>query len=316
MKIAMIGSGAAGSVFASYLKLGGAELWLVDRYKAHMDKIAADGMTFVSPDGEKLLTGFHTAPSAENIGIMDVVILMVKATQTDDIMPSLKNCIGESTVVVSLQNGLGNEEVLGRYVPGSRILYGFGTIGTELPEPGKCVSKPESGVIMRFGAAEKSPLLDKVGSELEKCFCDGGCSTCFEADIRPFVWKKAISNSGYNTLSALLRLKVGPILDCESGVELIRKVWAEGCAVAMAVTGVDLRKDMEEELPRLRDGFAKYYPSMAQDVLMHQRQTEVELLNGAIVRYGKEMGIQTPVNEAMTLMIKTIQENYDKQFGK
>ena len=94
MKIAMIGSGAAGSVFASYLKLGGAELWLVDRYKAHMDKIAADGMTFVSPDGEKLLTGFHTAPSAENIGIMDVVILMVKATQTDDIMPSLKNCIG------------------------------------------------------------------------------------------------------------------------------------------------------------------------------------------------------------------------------
>ena len=113
-----------------------------------------------------------------------------------------------------------------------------------------------------------------------------------------------------------MRLKVGPILDCESGVELIRKVWAEGCAVAMAVTGVDLRKDMEEELPRLRDGFAKYYPSMAQDVLMHQRQTEVELLNGAIVRYGREMGIQTPVNEAMTLMIKTIQENYDKQFGK
>lgn len=316
MKIAMIGSGAAGSVFASYLKLGGAELWLVDRYKAHMDKIAADGMTFVSPDGEKLLTGFHTAPSAESIGIMDVVILMVKATQTDDIMPSLAGCIGESTVVVSLQNGLGNEEVLGRYVPESRILYGFGTIGTELPEPGKCVSKPESGVIMRFGAAEKSPLLDKVGSKLEKCFCDGGCSARFEADIRPFVWKKAISNSGYNTLSALLRLKVGPILDCESGVELIRKVWAEGCAVAMAVTGVDLRKDMEEELPRLRDGFAKYYPSMAQDVLMHQRQTEVELLNGAIVRYGREMGIQTPVNEAMTLMIKTIQENYDKQFGK
>lgn len=316
MKIAMIGSGAAGSVFAAYLRAGGAELWLVDRYKAHMDKIAADGLRFVSPEGEKLLTGFHTAYSAENIGIMDIVILMVKATQTDDIMPGLAGCIGEETVVVSLQNGLGNEKVLQRYVPRANILYGFGTIGTELPEPGKCVSKPESGVIMRFGSAEKSPLSEKAGRALEKCFCDGGCLTRFEEDIRPFVWKKAISNSGYNTLSALLRLKVGPVLDCESGVELIRRVWAEGCAVAMAVTGVDLRSDMEEELPRLREGFAAYYPSMAQDVLMHQRQTEVELLNGAIVRYGRAMGIETPVNEALTLMIKTIQENYDKQFCK
>ena len=314
MKIAMIGSGAAGSVFACYLKKGGADLWLVDRYQAHMDKVAAEGMTFVTPEGEQLLTGFNTAYTAENIGIMDVVILMVKATQTDNIMPSLKNCIGDETVVVSLQNGLGNEEVLQKYVSADRILYGFGTIGTELPEPAKCVSKPESGVIMRFGAAQKSELSDKIGNYLEDCFKAGGCEASFEADIRPFVWKKAISNSGYNTLSALLRLKVGPILDCETGRELIKKVWAEGCKVAEAVTGVDLWSEMEEELPRLAAGFATYYPSMAQDVVLHQRQTEVELLNGAIAKYGKQFGVETPVNEAMTLMIKTIQQNYDKQY--
>lgn len=310
----MIGSGAAGSVFACYLKKGGADLWLVDRYQAHMDKVAAEGMTFVTPEGEQLLTGFNTAYTAENIGIMDVVILMVKATQTDDIMPSLENCIGDETVVVSLQNGLGNEEVLQKYVSADRILYGFGTIGTELPEPAKCVSKPESGIIMRFGAAQKSELSDKIGKYLEDCFKAGGCEASFEADIRPFVWKKAISNSGYNTLSALLRLKVGPILDCETGCELIKKVWAEGCKVAEAVTGVDLWSEMEEELPRLAAGFATYYPSMAQDVVLHQRQTEVELLNGAIAKYGKKLGVETPVNEAMTLMIKTIQQNYDKQY--
>lgn len=310
----MIGSGAAGSVFACYLKKGGADLWLVDRYQAHMDKVAAEGMTFVTPEGEQLLTGFNTAYTAENIGIMDVVILMVKATQTDNIMPTLKNCIGDETVVVSLQNGLGNEEVLQKYVSADRILYGFGTIGTELPEPAKCVSKPESGIIMRFGAAQKSELSDKIGKYLEDCFKAGGCEASFEADIRPFVWKKAISNSGYNTLSALLRLKVGPILDCETGCELIKKVWAEGCKVAEAVTGVDLWSEMEEELPRLAAGFATYYPSMAQDVVLHQRQTEVELLNGAIAKYGKKLGVETPVNEAMTLMIKTIQQNYDKQY--
>lgn len=316
MKIAMIGSGAAGSVFAAYLKKGGAELYLVDRYKAHMDKIAADGLTFVSPAGEELLTGFTTAPSAECIGIMDIVILMVKATQTNSIMPSLKNCIGESTVVVSLQNGLGNDEVLSKYVSADRVLYGFGTIGTELPEPGRCVSKPESGVIMRFGAAEKSPLSDKVGKELEDCFNRGGCETRFEADIRPFVWKKAISNSGYNTLSSLLRLKVGEFLAMDEGKELIKAVWREGCDVAKAAIGVDLWPEMLEELPRLIDGFASYYPSMAQDVLIHQRQTEISLLNGAIVRYGTLYGVPTPVNEALTNMLTVIQANYEKQYVK
>lgn len=316
MKIAMIGSGAAGSVFGAYLKKGGAELWLVDRYKAHMDKIAAEGLTFVSPAGEELLTGFKTAATAENIGIMDVVILMVKATQTDSIMPTLTPCIGEKTVVVSLQNGLGNDEVLSKYVSADRILYGFGTIGTELPEPGKCVSKPESGVIMRFGAAEKSELSDKVGKELEACFNRGGCETRFEADIRPFVWKKAISNSGYNTLSSLLRLKVGEFLAMDEGKELIKTVWREGCDVAKAVVGVDLWPEMLEELPRLMDGFASYYPSMAQDVLIHQRQTEISLLNGAIVRYGAQYGVPTPVNAALTDMLAVIQANYDKQYMK
>ena len=102
----------------------------------------------------------------------------------------------------------------------------------------------------------------------------------------------------------------------DAGVELIKSVWAEGCAVCEAVTGVDLWPEMLEELPRLKAGFATYYPSMAQDVLIHQRQTEVQLLNGAIVRYGAACGVPTPVNEAMTRMITCIQAGYDKQYRK
>ena len=314
MKIAMIGSGAAGSVFACYLKKGGAEMTLVDRYQRHMDACRESGLRFVTPEGEELLTGFQTASSAAQLDVQDLVILMVKATQTEGLIPDLRHCVGPETVVVSLQNGLGNDELLSRYFPPENILYGFGTIGTELPEPGKCVSKPESGVIMRFGAVKDSPLSRRAGQWLEQCFNAGGCSTVFEPDIRPFVWKKAISNSGYNTLSALLRLKVGDYLALEAGEELLKSVWAEGCAVCRAVTGVDLWPEMLEELPRLKQGFATYYPSMAQDVLIHQRQTEVQLLNGAIVRYGEACGIPTPVNEALTRMITCIQASYEKQY--
>ena len=316
MKIAMIGSGAAGSVFAAYLRRGGAELSLVDRYKAHMDICRERGLLFVTPEGEELLTGFQTAASAKELPVQDAVILMVKATQTESLIEDILPCIGAETVVVSLQNGLGNDELLSRYFPPERILYGFGTIGTELPEPGKCVSKPESGVIMRFGAVRKSPASERVGRALEHCFCKGGCETVFEEDIRPYVWKKAISNSGYNTLSALLRLKVGDFLGAEEGVELIQTVWAEGCAVCRAVTGIDLWPQLQEELPRLKSGFASYYPSMAQDVLIYQRQTEVLLLNGAISRYGAACGVPTPVNDALTRMILCIQANYEKQYKK
>jgi len=316
MKIAMIGSGAAGSVFAAYLNKGGAELFLVDRYKAHMDKIAVDGLVFRTPQSEEVLKGFHTSESAETIGIMDIVILMVKATQTDAVMPSVMPSIGENTVVVSLQNGLGNDDVLSKYLPKSRIIYGFGTIGTELPSPGVCVSKPESGIIMHFGAAEKSADNDKAGEYLQKTFCDGGCNARYEEDVRPFVWKKVISNSGYNTVSAVSRLKVGPLLDNEDGQNIVWEVWKEGCAVAVAAGVKDLWPEMVEEMPRLKEGFATYYPSMAQDVLIHQRQTEIGLLNGKIVEYGNKLGVPTPVNSLLVNLVKCMQANYDILYSK
>ena len=230
------------------------------------------------------------------------------------LIDDLRGCVGPKTAVVSLQNGLGNDELLCRYFPPEQILYGFGTIGTELPEPGKCVSKPESGVIMRFGAAKKDAFSARMGLELERCFRAGCCEAVFEEDVRPYVWKKAISNSGYNTLSALLRLQVGDYLEEDAGIELLRSVWAEGCAVCRAVTGLDLWPELQEELPRLKSGFATYYPSMAQDVLIHHRQTEILLLNGAISRYGAACGIPTPLNDALTRMILCIQSSYEKQY--
>lgn len=314
MKIAMIGSGAAGSVFAAYLRKGGAELYLVDRYQAHMDAIAQNGLTFVTPAGEEVLTGFHTAPTAENIGVMDVVILMVKATQTDAVMPTVQPCIGPETVLVSLQNGLGNDEILAKYLPEDRIICGFGTIGTELPSPGKCVSKPESGVIMHFGASQKSELNDRVGRYLQETFCAGGCEARYEENIKPFIWKKAISNSGYNTLSAVTRIKVGPLIADQFGQDLIWQVWKEGCEVAKADGAGDLWPELQAEMPRLAAGFATYYPSMAQDVLIHHRQTEISVLNGAIVKYGEKYGIPTPVNSVLSAVISCMQNNYDVQY--
>ncbi|MBQ5672338.1 MAG: NAD(P)-binding domain-containing protein, partial [Oscillospiraceae bacterium] len=167
MKIAMIGSGAAGSVFAAYLRRGGADLYLVDRYEAHMKQVREQGLLLREGEKETLLTGFHTTDSAQNLDTMDVVILMVKCTQTKSVMPEVMHCIGEYTVVVSLQNGLDNHEILSEFVPDDRLILGFGKIGTELPAPAVCVARPEPGTAMYFGAVKKSELTDAVGKQLE-----------------------------------------------------------------------------------------------------------------------------------------------------
>ena len=312
----MIGSGAAGSVFAAYLRKGGAEMWLVDRYKAHMDKVAADGLTFISPAGTEQLYGFHTAETARDIGVMDMVIIMVKATQTDSVMRDTLPCIGPDTVIVSLQNGLGNDEVLAKYVDADRIMYGSGLIGTELRGPGVCVSKPEEGIQMHFGAVNNNPRTDIAGKALEKLFCDGGCNASFDADVRPYVWKKVIANSGYNGVSAVLRLKVAETFGDEYGKDLVMNVWHEGCEVAKALGIGDLWPILEAEVPNIVANLGNYYPSMAQDAVLNARQTEIDYLNGALARWGERLGIKTPYNLVITKLISCIQNNYDKQYLK
>ena len=172
MKIAMYGSGAAGSVFASYLKKGGADMILIDRYEAHMKKVAEDGMHFTIHQEENgaytdynyQLKGFRTytssAAAAEAEGKVDVIIYMTKATQLEQAIQDSLPVVGDTTVAVSLINGLGNDDNLFKVFPKERCIIGSGVLGTALPEPGHCVSTPAGGVQMNFGGAVRSELND------------------------------------------------------------------------------------------------------------------------------------------------------------
>ncbi len=316
MKIAMIGSGATGSVFASFLKLGGADIYLVDTYKAHMDAIAQSGMKFenAATGQTHILTGFHTAYDASQIGVMDIVIILVKTTGTDTVMPSVMPAVGPDTVVLSLQNGFGNEEVLKKYVPASRIMYGSGIVGTELPEPGHCIGRPFAPVWLHFGALENNAITNRAGKYLLETFERGGCMASFDEDIRFFVWNKAIGNSLSNALQGIVRMPSRYMYD-ENSIWIKRAVLREGCNVANAA-GVDGEKiwDNWSKQNGPSELEVDYYPSTAQDMLMYKRQTEIDSFNGAIVMYGKRYGVPTPVNETITRMVKHIQSHYDGQY--
>lgn len=312
----MIGSGAAGSVFASYLRKGGADITLVDPRKEHMDKVAKDGMTFVIyPDETYHLDGFKTAYSAEGLDVMDVVIFMTKATQAPAAVKSAAPCIGPDTVLVSLMNGLGNEDILLKAAAPDHVMYGSGVMGTALEGPGRCIASPMDGIQMNFGAVENGPATDAVGKYLEKCFCDGGCYAVFQQDVKPLVWRKAIVNSVFNPLSALLRLKVKDIMSNPFGLALIVQVIDEGCAVARA-NGVPFETTtfVKELRAEASEGITDYYPSMAQDMLMFKRPTEITVLNGAIAKKGKAAGVPTPACDLIAKMVQVMEKSYDKQY--
>ena len=132
--------------------------------------------------------------------------------------------------------------------------------------------------------------------------------------MRPYIWKKVIANSGYNGVSAVMRLKVKETFADPYGHDIVMHVWREGCAVAQALGIGDLWPLMEKEEPNIVANLGNYYPSMAQDAVLHQRQTEISVLNGAIARYGARLGVPTPFNTVITQVISCIQNNYDKQY--
>lgn len=315
MKVAMIGSGAAGSVFACYLKLGGADMYLVDLYEEHMKKVAADGMEFTVDPGEpRLVTGFKTATRAEDVGIMDIVIYLTKATQLESAIESAMPCVGPDTVVCSLINGLGNDDKLLKYFSADRCLVGSGSIGTVLDGPGKCTSFPNEGIVINFGPVEKSESTEKAGRYLEECFQAGGIGAQYQEDILPLIWWKLIKNSSHNPVCATLRLSIGDADADPNGRELYDRVIREGVAVAHA-KGIQLMSADEfiaHDKKQCREN-APYINSMTQDVVWKKLPTEVDMQTGVLSEYGRQLGVPTPTCDVLTLIIKAIQANYDKQ---
>lgn len=316
MKIGIVGAGATGSVFAAYLKLGGIdEIWLIDIYKAHMDKVASSGLVFRDPSGDRLIEGLHATCNAADAGVCDAIIVLVKSTQTDSAMENAAPCIGPNTVVISLQNGLGNEIALKKYVPLENIMIGCGRIGTELPEPGVCVSKPNAGTTNMFiGPLVENELTLNVGKTLKAAFLAGGLEPEYHSDVRPYIWQKAISNSGFNTVCAVLRLKMREVAENEDGIELVKAIFKEASEVATASGIPPMYDKLVAGIPNTVANLGDYYPSMAQDMLIYQRETEVTALTGAIANYGKEVGVPTPTCDVLSQVVKAIQANYKKQY--
>ena len=302
MRVAIVGCGAVGSLFAAHLaQLDDVEVWAYDLDAAHVDAINASGLRL---SGVGDLAGRLRATSdAAELPSCDFGIVAVKSMHTDAALAATAHAF-EQGAVCSVQNGIGNEELVAAHV--HRVIRGTTFPAGHVIAPGH-VGWDTAGDTW-IGPFEPSPApLDQV-ERLADALTRSGMATQALADARGAQWTKAIFNASTNPVGALTGLAHGEICDFEPTRRLISGLIDECEAVAGAL-GIELDHDPEDMVDHAARVAHDHKASMTQDVLAH-RQTEIDFLNGAIVERGEEQDLPVPLNRAIWALVKALEDSW------
>ncbi|MFB6132800.1 MAG: ketopantoate reductase family protein [Halanaeroarchaeum sp.] len=300
MHVAILGAGSLGSLFGGLL----AREWpvtLIDHEGEHIQAIRERGLEVAEPDGD----AFHVAPRATTdhaaVAAADLLVLTVKSYDTErgmrDVDPYL-----EDAPVLSLQNGLGNEETIAEFVPSGQVIGGTTSHGALLEEPGfvRHTGTGDTtiggyGTIDEQEAASAPPELSDVAA----VFGEAGIETEVVSDVSRAIWEKVLVNVGINAATALASVQNGRMEDTTPGRRLLEAAVGEALEVAEAA-GIEFggEPDPIEVAKTVARRTGTNRSSMLQDVEANRR-TEIEALNGAIVRRGEEHGVGVPVNRTL-----------------
>jgi 2-dehydropantoate 2-reductase len=311
MRIAVVGAGAMGSLYAGMLARAGRDVWLVGRSPAHVEAIRSGGLRMHVPDhGEEWRVAMRATTDPADIGPVDVVLFLTKAYDLEAAASSARPLFGPATWALPLCNGLGTAEAVAAALPDAPVACGVSEVGGDVLAPGLVTI---TGNVMsgrghtRFGATSGAPgraSLEALARELEA----SGLRAEVLDDIQSFLWTKLAMAGTMSSLSALTRLRIGGIAGSAPGRELMAMMIDEIAAVARA-SGVAL--DRDAILARADGVFAAvpdHVPSMAAD-LRAGRRTENEALAGAVSRQGARLGVATPICDAIARMIALVEAN-------
>jgi len=302
--VCIVGCGAVGSLFAANLAgLEDVEVWAYDLSREHVDAINANGLR-LSGAGEVVGRPRATTNAAE-LPACDFGIVATKAMHTEPAIAATAHAFANGAVC-TVQNGLGNEEALAQHV--ERVIRGTTFPAGRILEPGHVQWEVKGDTTL--GPFEPSPApLEEVERLAEAC-TRAGLPTTAVPDARGPQWRKVIFNASTNPVGALTGLTHGRVCENASLRRLVSGLVDEGKAVA-AAQGIALDADPEELIDHAArpDVAYDHKASMLQDVEA-RRQTEVDFLNGGIVRFGGEHGVATPLNEAILALVKGVEQSW------
>jgi 2-dehydropantoate 2-reductase len=301
MRILVVGAGAMGCLFSSYFKKAGHAVSLLEILPERVDRINRQGIHVEGVRGRHRVKvpAYVAPPSVEP----DLAIVCVKAYDTLQAARNIRDILRPDTQVLTLQNGLGNVEILAEVLGKERVLGGVTAEGATLLAPGRIRHAGQGNTILQSGPD---------GEAIAAIFRDAGFQARAEAKIQDFIWGKLIVNVGINALTAVTRLKNGRLPELEGSRQIMEAAVSEALAVAKAA-GVSIPyPDPWATVVEVCRNTAGNVASMLQDVLK-QQPTEIAFINGAVVREGKKLRVPTPVNTTLASLVTVIQETYEER---
>jgi 2-dehydropantoate 2-reductase len=303
--VCVVGCGAVGSLFAANLaQLDDVEVWAYDLAQPHVDAINADGLRLTGA-GE-VVGRLRATTDATALPACDFGIVATKAMHTESAIAATAHVFSGGSVA-SVQNGVGNEEALAKHV--SRVIRGTTFPAGRILEPGVVQWDVKGDTTL--GPFEPSPAPAEEIERLADACTRGGMPTTAAADARPAQWRKVVFNAATNPVGALTRLTHGRVCERADLRRLVSALVEEGKAVA-AAQGITLDADPEELIDHAArpDVAYDHKASMLQDVEA-RRPTEIRYLNGGIARFGRELGVDTPLNDALTQLITALEASWE-----
>jgi 2-dehydropantoate 2-reductase len=307
MKIAIVGPGAIGLLFAYFLAKSKEDVFILDRRSKRAQRIKKDGIKLEGISGSHGSKVNITCDPSE-IAVSDLVLICVKSYDTQEAAKRIKPLLGANTMVLTLQNGVGNVQILEEAVGEERVIAGITNQGANVKGWGRVVHAGRAETII--GKRDKrvlGPIRD-VARTLNKA----GFQTRISKDIDSIIWSKLIINVGINAMTAVTRLNNGALLDYDGTRSIMKKLVSEAVKVCKRKKVKLIYDDPIQKVESVCRATSANVSSMLQDVL-NKKKTEIDFINGAIVSQGAGLNIQTPTNEMLTNIVKTIEESYQSQ---
>ncbi len=302
VRIAVIGCGAIGSLYAAHLARGpGVDVWAVDPWAEHVAAIESRGLRVTGL--ADFTVRIHARTDGRDLPACDFGVVATKALHTRAAVAGARNAMA-GAAVVSVQNGLGNEEVIAQLVP--RVIRGSIVTAGAVVAPG--VVRYDAPGDSWFGPFEPKPAAMGEVTQLARLLTEGGLRTHAFEDARGPQWTKVIFNSATSPLAALTGLSVGRVCTDAGLRRQVDVLIAEALAVCDKA-GIALTRPPREAVDEAIAEAYDHKPSMLQDVLAC-RATEIDVLNGGIAAEGRRMGIPTPLHDCMVALVKGLEKSW------
>jgi 2-dehydropantoate 2-reductase len=299
MKLAILGPGALGCLLAALFRESGVDVSLVDYRPDRVARLRLRDIRIHSLEGVQRGVEVPIGLAPE-VGPCDLTIVAVKAYQTQTAARALPELMSQGGMALTLQNGLGNLEAIARTVGTRRLLAGVGLLGVTRQDEGRIIYAGQ-GVIY-IGVPIGSQVSASEVAAVADLFRGAGLECQPREDIEAVLWEKLVINVGINPLTALLRVPNGALLKLPEAWEVAVAAAVEAQAVAQAA-GLALNADPAARLRQVCADTAANHSSMLQDILAG-RPTEIEAMNAQVATRGRALGLPTPVNDLLTLLMR------------